>query len=338
LAAFRGLYGLVPFLFSLGLAGILAFLMLQAIRLTYQPNVALLHWPLKRAGRLIPGGYRFLAALAALLLLWFHSGAVQLHGFLRHRLHERSAVIRPSWSEELRSPAALTAEQSTLVDQALEHGLFVERWGLLPDTENDLELAWFYLLRREPQQVDRHLRSAIPRQPNNASVRLDSANFLLAQNRPAEAAALYREALGVQPDLSAARINLGLSLALSGDFAGAIRSFDEALAREPNSALLHYNYGLIEAERGDLSAAIARFRKALELDASLLQARKDLARAFCSSGQIAEGIQEYQRVLRSDPNDDETRQILGQLRALGSSPSRNGDRLQISRKSLHGVE
>ena len=69
-ATFRGLYGLVPFLLSLGLAGVLASLLLVAARLAVWPNVTLRRIALTRGGRLLPAGRGFLAALAVVLLFW----------------------------------------------------------------------------------------------------------------------------------------------------------------------------------------------------------------------------------------------------------------------------
>ena len=51
---FRGLYGLVPFLMALGLAGVLAYLVLLTVHLATRPNLALKRWRLKRGGRLLP--------------------------------------------------------------------------------------------------------------------------------------------------------------------------------------------------------------------------------------------------------------------------------------------
>ena len=315
LFSFRGLYGQVPFLFSLGLAGMFAYLTLQALRLIYRPDVSLLHWPLKRGGRLIPKATPFFGLMAALLLIWIHSGVLQVHGWQRRRLHQQSAAIRSSWSEQLRASARLTAAQRALVDAGIEHGRFIERWGLLVDPQNDLELAWFHLLRGEPEPVEQHLRRALPYAPYNAAMRLDFGNFLLATQRPAQAAELFRAALELDPELSGAQINLGLSLALGGDLDAAARSYRAALARQPQSALLHYNAGLIEAERGDLKRAAAGFQKALELDASLIAARRALARALCAGAttpaELRAGIEQYERALRAEPEDAESQLALG---------------------------
>src|SRR5207253_9055403 len=72
-ATFRGLYGLVPFLLALGLAGVLAYVVLVVARLAMEPNGTLRRLALKRGGRLLPAGRWFLAAFAAIALFWLHS-------------------------------------------------------------------------------------------------------------------------------------------------------------------------------------------------------------------------------------------------------------------------
>ena len=54
---FRGLYGAVPFLLALGLAAILAYAVLLAVRLATRANLANKRFPLKRAGKLLPARF-----------------------------------------------------------------------------------------------------------------------------------------------------------------------------------------------------------------------------------------------------------------------------------------
>ncbi len=64
----RGLYGLVPFLMSLGVAGVMAFFALTTWRLFRRADLDRPGLRLKRDGRLLPGGRFFLAAMAGLAL------------------------------------------------------------------------------------------------------------------------------------------------------------------------------------------------------------------------------------------------------------------------------
>ncbi|MEM7356411.1 MAG: 4Fe-4S binding protein, partial [Acidobacteriota bacterium] len=63
---FRGLYGQVPFLMSLGLAGVLAYLVLISFQLFQRPNLSFKGWKLKRGGSLQPAAFALLAGMALL--------------------------------------------------------------------------------------------------------------------------------------------------------------------------------------------------------------------------------------------------------------------------------
>src|SRR5262249_22973535 len=79
LPCYRGLYGKIPFLFSLGLAAITAFIALKAWQLVTHENLTLHTIALKRGGRVMRGGWVY--ATCALLLAAFvsHSGFIQYH-------------------------------------------------------------------------------------------------------------------------------------------------------------------------------------------------------------------------------------------------------------------
>ena len=76
LAVYR-LYGGVPFLFALGLAGVCAFLLLRFVQLFTKQKVKLLSTELKHAGERTPAGTRFLLLGGVLIGLLVHSGYVQ---------------------------------------------------------------------------------------------------------------------------------------------------------------------------------------------------------------------------------------------------------------------
>ncbi|MCP4091839.1 MAG: 4Fe-4S binding protein [Planctomycetes bacterium] len=76
---FRGLYNVGPFLMTLGLGAIFAFMAITTIRLFTKPNVRFSKWVLRKGGRLQRSGVGF--GLISLLCLSFsvHSGVVRYH-------------------------------------------------------------------------------------------------------------------------------------------------------------------------------------------------------------------------------------------------------------------
>jgi tetratricopeptide (TPR) repeat protein/polyferredoxin len=311
---YRGLYGQIPFLLSLGIAGILAYVALQAMRVAYAENVFLLRWPIKRGGRLVKGGgYAFLAAVAAIALLSAHSGAIQYHSFQRSRLHERTAAIRHEVYSLVSSPVQLDDAEAALVERATAHGLFVERWGLLLDRENEKELAWLHLLAGDAEKAEPRLRRLLEDMPDNASFRFDFGVFLRSRGRTAEAIESFRDSLRVDPDLVRARLELGHALAAQGRFAEAAAVYDEGIARQPEVAEYHYHRGLVQALQHDLPGAIERFRRALAVRPALAEARRDLGHALCAAGALDEGIAELEEAVTLAPRD------VGALQTLGNA-------------------
>jgi ferredoxin len=93
---FRGLYGLVPFLMSLGLAGVLAYGVLLAVRLAGRRDFGWRHLALRRGGRLRPAGWAAAGLLGALLAFWTHSAAVRAAAWNGERPRlRRSAAAAP---------------------------------------------------------------------------------------------------------------------------------------------------------------------------------------------------------------------------------------------------
>jgi tetratricopeptide (TPR) repeat protein len=97
LLAFRGWKGLVPFLFSLGLSAILAYLAVQALRLAYANNVGIQRWRLRASGHWTRGGVAFLAAMAPVGWVWFDAG------YAHHRAAADRQEARASFDAGVKS-------------------------------------------------------------------------------------------------------------------------------------------------------------------------------------------------------------------------------------------
>ncbi len=167
---FRGLYGLVPFLLALGLAGVLAYLVLIAARLARLPNVTLRRMALKRGGRLRPAGYGFLAALAAVALLWGHSAFVQAHAALGERDFAASDGLRAAFLDPTSESATMTAAERDRLLAAHRHLETAERWSLAPVPWQALRLAWLAAFVGDRAELDRYAALALARNEAPAEI------------------------------------------------------------------------------------------------------------------------------------------------------------------------
>ncbi len=92
--AFRGLYGMIPFLFSLGLGAILAGLTVASWRLVRDPDARLGPVRIKSDGRIRRAGWIFIAAMVPIVAFWAHSVLIQVLTTRGNDLYRQTADLR----------------------------------------------------------------------------------------------------------------------------------------------------------------------------------------------------------------------------------------------------
>ncbi len=273
---FRGLYDLVPFLMALGLAGVLAYLVLVAARLAVLPHARLRRMKLKRDGRLLPAGCWFLAIFAVVLLFWTHSAFVHAYGALGARDFGAADGLRAAFLDPTVETATMTAAERDRLLAARRHLEIAERWGLAPGRWQALRLAWLSAIFGDRGGLDRYAALALARGEVPAEVHQLVARAAWLRGDVPAAAAAYERAIDAAPDAAGPYLGLGVLAARTGDLAAARAAFDRGLARLPDSADLAYNAGLVRALAGDLDGAIAGFERALVLAPGHRAARENL--------------------------------------------------------------
>ena len=276
---FRGLYGVVPFLLALGLAAVLAYPVLVAGRLARRPNVTLRRIALKRGGRLLPAGRGYLAALAAVALLWGHSAFVHAHTALGERDFAAADDLRAAFLDPTAETATMTAAERGRLLAARRHLETAERWGFASPAFQPLRLAWLAAFFGDRGELERWAARALARDEAPAEVHQLLARDAWRRGDAPAAAAAYEAAIAAAPDTAAPYLGLGVLAARTGNLAAARAAFDRGRARLPASADLAYNDGLVRALSGDLDGAIAAFERTLALAPEHRAARENLAAA-----------------------------------------------------------
>jgi tetratricopeptide (TPR) repeat protein/ferredoxin len=261
---YRGLYGIVPFLLTLALGGILAYGAVMALRLVRSENVRFNNFQLKRAGRITRPGLAAAALAVLLTAVTAHSAVI--------RYHERAG-----W----RAVDALTgahdgiAVDEAVSDAAIAHLSVIQRWGLLTPARVPDALADLYAARATARLVGndaagavRELRAAIDLLPNSPTARYNLGVLLAQTGRELEAIEEYGRALRLQPGDADTLNNLGFLLGRRGDLEGAERCFRSAIETDPEHAHAHFNLGRALVSRGRAAEADVHFRRAVELDAA----------------------------------------------------------------------
>jgi ferredoxin len=276
---FRGLYGLVPFLMSLGLAGVLAYLVLVAVRLARKPNVTLRRMGLKRGGRLLPAGWGFVAVFFLVVLFWGHSAFVHAHAALGARDFQAAAGLRTAFLDATAETATMTTEDRDRLLAAKRHLEIAERWSLAPGRWQALQLAWLSAIFGDGPGLDRYAALALDRGEVPAEVHQIVARAAWIRGDVPAAAASYERAIEAAPGEPGPYLGMGILAARAGDLPAARATFDRGLARLPDSADLAYNAALVRALEGDLDGAIAGFERALALAPGHVAARENLEAA-----------------------------------------------------------
>jgi polyferredoxin/Flp pilus assembly protein TadD len=306
----RGLYGVVPFLMSLGVAGVVAFLVLTFKRLLTDANVERPGLRLKRMGKLLPAGKAFLALMLALLAFLAHSAYMQPHTWITTSLYERSTALRAGLFV---APGVRgQVDEATLVEvrAALSAGQALERAGLFTTLGNAARMAWFNAIAGEMPQAQHWANLAIAREELPEQMTLLLGHAIAASGDLPGAHTAWRHALAQRPGNVEVALVLGLSLAKSGSFAAAQQVFDDALVHAPESATLAYNAGLARAVAGKTEDSVTLFRRAVALNPHYIEARENLAGVLASLGRFAEAVAEFSIAVDQNPKDPQTRVLL----------------------------
>ncbi len=314
---FRGLYGAVPLLLSLGLAAILAYAVLLTVRLVRRDNLAGRRFPLKRGGRLLPAGWAFVAVMTLVAALWAHSAVVRGHHWAGGRAYLRTAPLRLAAADVMRPPAAPTEAERHLVTRALHHLERARDLGLLATAGNDRRLAWLYLLTGASDQVAVHAENAIAQGDHVAEMHQLLARDAGRRRDLAAAVAAYQRAIAAAPDQAAPYVSLAVVLAQAGNLAAAKEILDRGRQRVPNSPRLFYNAGLVQALQGDSEDAISLFERAVAANPRYREARENLAGLLASIGRFEDAAVHYRLALEQAPEDAETHLLLA--RALAAA-------------------
>lgn len=293
LLAFRGLYGQIPLLLAMGIAGLIAYIFAKFIRVVRTANVRLQNRQLKRGGRLTRAGLVFTGVAGMLFIITGHSAAVRYHVWHGQRLFRAAEIGDEVWLAGGAWWAKATPEARTRVSTAGTMLEWSDRWGLMATPAALSDLVWLYLARDRDAEAKVTLRRIIDLTPDRPSAYRGLASVLLKNGRVGEAERMYGEALGVDPDYAPARNDL---------------------------AALHYDISMSLIDQKKLQPAIRRLQQSTELRPEIALYRYNLAVATFMAGRPAEALPHIQEAIRLDPGDPDARGFLSVvLRELGDA-------------------
>ena len=262
--AVRGVYGLVPFLMSLGCASVTTFLTLKMWRLLRTRALSFYRFTLKSSGKLRKAGWAFAAFACAWIGLNAHSGWVRYHEFMGNL-----AFLKIKLPDELAlaqvNPARwLSATDRDNIIEGKKHFEAAARSALFVNSEAPPKLAWFeYLLGNTERSIQLLDFGATHQTGQNKALSLYYRGAILNRlGRYEEALASLDKALTERDDLILARQEKGESLWQLGRRDEAVSVWSAAVKR--NARLTLVNNELAGAERlsGNLEQASAHEKQA----------------------------------------------------------------------------
>jgi len=241
LAVFRGLYGVVPFLLTLAIGGILAYFAALCLRLVRSRSVRVNNFRLKSGGHVTRSGRVFAVVGVLVWAFVLHSGVIRYH-----ELQGQSALARAEAS--YRGGAGAGEERvEQAAREALDYLLFCQRWGLVLAPGHYVRVASAYWGAGNVKGAEAAWTAAIRRNPEHHDSRINLAISYLQRERADLAAPLLREVTRARE-----------------------RSAREAARYARDRATAWQLLGNLAMRRGDTKearkayAAVAREREALE--------------------------------------------------------------------------
>lgn len=333
LFSFRGLYSRVPFLLSLALGGIIAYLTISALRLKSRPNLTVASVRVKQSGRLTIGGRVFVGCVLLLTAFVGHSAFVRYHEFFGLTQARAGGSDSDAWS----------------------HLKTAEAWGLMSNERVELALMSLATKLGRPHELDVYARRVIERYPQDLTVRLGYADALDKQGRSAEAERIVRGvirdvgndaqsyatahahasmggllarrgafaeaadelrvAVDADPHRSGVRAELGSMLAEIGRFDEAVAELQESIRLNPDVAGVHYNLGTILAHLGRFAEAVPHYETALTITPDDAALCNNLGFALARLGRSQEAKAQFERAIAVDPRSADAHFNLGRLLA-----------------------
>lgn len=338
LATLRGLYGVVPFLATLGLAGIVAVLGVYTIRLGTGVDVRFRSRFLKRYGRVTRTGWVY-ATFSALLFAFVGHSAYIRYNEVRGLAWEPGVASAPGPAARTDAEASyahlLAADRHGLVrNERVERAALAistylgrvaesERWALsilerYPDEAGiRLRLAGSLAARQRLAQAERHFAMAVDQDEadpeQRAAAHLGLADILVGRREWAEASVRLSSAIDLAPQPAQTYTELGAVLTEMGLFVRAQAALEEAISLEPDFGEVHYNLGTLQIRAGRFDEAVLSFERALVSEPDDGATLNNLGFALERLGRVGEAIDHLERAIVVAPRNADAHFNLARL-------------------------
>lgn len=161
----------------------------------------------------------------------------------------------------------------------------------------------YHMLNRVQDAVASYLR-ALELDPKDARACTNLGLAYLSLGQQEDALRYTQRATILDPRSPATWLNLGVALEANGDYAQAESAYRRSLDLDSSQVQTMLNLGLNLVQQGKTEDAVLVMEKVLQLS-DTPRVRKRYADALARSGQYAQAVSEYEKVLAADPDSFE---------------------------------
>jgi tetratricopeptide (TPR) repeat protein/ferredoxin len=298
--AFRGLYEGIPFLLSLGISSICAFLILQGLRLAYARQVRL-HWfQLKTSGRVTFAGIAFGVFTAALIGFIGHSAVWQYHWHEGNRLYSLAEHAKPENALEV-------------ANLSIRNLAWCSSNGLFEVADLEAKLGTAYAFVSNYESALPRLRRALDLNPSLTPVRYQYARSLASAGQMQEALSQLRRVVQDEPEHPGAQRDLALALSTGGMAKESLPFFVNAIKLDPADVGTRMAYGMALAQSGDLNAGIGQLEQVIRENPKMAPAYYNLALIKAENHLRGEAENDLIAALKIDPKFMRAHIVYGRL-------------------------
>lgn len=318
--SYRGLFAKIPFLLSLGIAGVVTYLILKSAKLFYDRDVLIQRTRLKAAGVVRPLGVAYSIGAAALIGFTAYAGYWRYHDFLGNLAFEKSPPEVFGWQYESDRSAAIAPKRYASMEAGLAHLEKARKCSLFSVPENDRELAWLNLQTGRPDRAAEALRRVLQSEPDNMNGWAHLAKIHTAQGDLPAARNAYLRALALEkarrdewtrklghhepmPDSADLFAEWGHFLAHSGEADTAAKTLQWAADYDRSSSTAWLALGLFQKKTDQIDAARASLIHAVKASPTRSESRQALLDLCKQPQSYPPAVEQYGAALRDQPAD-----------------------------------
>ena len=309
---FRGLYGIIPFLMSVGMSVATAYGSVLLLRLFTRSSTSINDLRLKLSGKIRVPGMVFLGVAIVILGLTVHSAVVQYHTQLGQFRYEQLSA----------NTAAQTRGEvdSDLARKALHHLESALSFGFLKPVFIRTEMASIYNLLGNSEASTALLNGIINDEPENLKVHYRLAVLALKSDDAIQSSEHFQKVIDIEPEdgeeyfmQSAAFVNIGKVDLRNRNPKSAIQKFLSATEAYDKNSDAWLKLGMTYFQTGRAEEAIYSLNKVLDLDANSAAAHHNLGAIYSQTGELKSALAHFESLTKLQPENHKAYYNLGMI-------------------------